>query len=329
MKTLTIGLLLLSVTPALLAQEPLHLGNNAWPPFVIEGEQQGTAEQIVCEALRRAGWTCDVETGDWPDMLQQAAAGEKDGLVAVWSTPDRERSLRFSRPYLTNRLLPVVRSDAGLQIQRLDDLAGRKVAMETGWAYGEEVDAARASFTVVETRGEGNAMRAVRDGRADVALVDELIAREFADGPEGEGLAVGQIALSYRELHFAVSRRHPRNTDIVAAFDQAYQSMVQDGTINRILDIDWVVTDLEFDGVLDFVHGSQTSRTPGESGSVYPLGQDAYREMRRPDFDDSTVRYTVDSVVHDTAEAAMNAVFKKEKKCEYDPVSARIVCVSK
>lgn len=330
MKAVMTCLLLFIAAPSLMAQETLHLGNNAWPPFVIEGEEQGTSEQIVCEALRRAGWTCDIELGNWADMLQAANEGEKDGLIATWHTPERERTLRFSAAYLTNRMVPVIRNEFGVVIRSLADLAGMEVAMEVGAAYGDAVMAARSSFTVVDTQGVENAMRAVRDGEADVVLVDELIAREFVDGPEGEGLALGQHALSYRELYFVVSRQHPQSTQIIAAFNSAFQSMLKDGTVNRILDIEWVVTDLNYDGVLDFVHrGSASPVNPGDADSVYPLGQDAYQQIRQVDFDDSAVNYHVDSVVHETAEAAMNAVFKKEKKCHYDSLNARIVCVSK
>ena len=54
--------LFLAMTFAAAAQAAdLELGNEPWPPFVLEGKDQCTAEEIVCEALKRSPW------GDFPD----------------------------------------------------------------------------------------------------------------------------------------------------------------------------------------------------------------------------------------------------------------------
>lgn len=43
-------------TPLLAERETVNLGNEPWPPYVLAGDDKGTAELIVCEALDRAGW---------------------------------------------------------------------------------------------------------------------------------------------------------------------------------------------------------------------------------------------------------------------------------
>ena len=100
-------MILLSLSSASGAQDTLTLGNDPWPPFVLEGEAEGTAEQLVCEALRRGGQACSVVTGEWQATLDRASAGELDGIAALWKTAERQETILFSGPYMTNRIITV------------------------------------------------------------------------------------------------------------------------------------------------------------------------------------------------------------------------------
>jgi ABC-type amino acid transport substrate-binding protein len=310
------------------ADSPLKLGNEKWPPFVTAAGD-GSAERIVREALGRAGIDATVELGDWEDTLAQALSGALDGIAAIWFTPERGTRLRFSSPYLTNRLVPVTRSDGLLEITGLGDLANRRVALEAGFAYGAEIDAARGSFQAVEVRGFQAALEAVRDGAAEVALVDELNAR--AALAKASDLVMGRTALAFRELHFAMSREHPREAEIVAAFNRAYQEMLRDGTVNEILDIDWVVTDLGKDGVLDFVHRGVADGSFSDSlndESVYPIGQAEYTQIQDPGFVGSNAKYLADDTEYQTPEAAMRAL-DTGRRCSWDSLNARFLCAGR
>ncbi len=327
LRTLIPGILCLGLLAGNALAETLQLGNDPWPPFLLEGEQRGTAEQIVCQALERAGHGCEVTLGDWETTLAAAEAGDIDGIAALWFTPERGQALHFSSAYLTNRLVPVTAAD-GPEIRGLEALAGKRVALEVAAAYGEALQAQRASFTEVPVRGVEDALRAVRDGQAEVALVDELIARDFIDS-EGAGLVAGDVALSFRELHFAMSRQHPAAERIVADFNAAYQAMLRDGTVNRILDLEWLATDLESDGVMDFIHrgGGLEAAVAGvaQQETVYAVGQEDFDAIHDPAFVGSNARFLSDDTAYETPEAAMKAL-DSGRRCAYDSATARIVC---
>ena len=102
-----LALLLFSIAQA---KGPLVLSNDAWPPYIVEGDEQGTAEMLVCQALERAGWQCEVKVDDWDNVLNGARTGAIDGIAAAWRDSDRETYLLFSKPYLSNRIVPVVNS---------------------------------------------------------------------------------------------------------------------------------------------------------------------------------------------------------------------------
>ena len=321
-------LVLTLLVPGTAAAETVRLGNEPWPPFVLEGEEKGTAEAIVCEALARGGHDCTMRYDDWEATLVAAEAGELDGIAAAWFTPERGQALLFSAAYLTNRLVPVTR-DGGPVIRDVEDLEGRTVALEVAVAYGEALLSARDRFTSVDVRGSNEALSALRDGRAEVAVVDELFVRDALDDGDAEGLVIGNVALAFRELHFAMSRAHPAAQGIVADFNRAYQEMLRDGTVNRILDLEWLATDLESDGVMEFIHrGGGLDAAVAEAaagGSVYALDQDDYQAIRDPGFTGSNANYLSGDQSYETPEAAMQAI-EPGRRCSYDSGAARIVC---
>ena len=327
MRALICSFILMITPPVLADRDVVKLGNEPWPPYVLSGELKGTAELIVCEALDRAGWDCDIQRGDWEETLQQATNGKLDGIAALWHTDERAESLLYSRAYLTNRLVPVVLTDNGLNINEIDDLSGLRVVTEVKVAYGDEIKAALEYLRVVEVRGVDNALLAVQNDEADVALVDELSARDFLSRTKADNLSIGQTALSYRELYFGISRKHPSGNEIIDAFNVAYQLMLQDGTVNRILDIEWVVTDLKFDGVPDFIHrGGEFTLEAESTGAVYPIGQDDYKMIRQPGFKSSNANFQIQSTAQNSTATTNSVSFEKEDPCYYQEQTARIIC---
>lgn len=323
--------LLTALLPSALA-DSLVLGNEPWPPFIVEGDETGTAEAIVCEALARSGHDCTVRYAPWPETLAAAQAGDIDGVAAAWYTIERGRSLQFSQSYLTNRLIPVT-LDGATPVRSLADLAERRVALELSVAYGEALLAAQDTFTVVDVQGADEALAAVLDGRADVAIVDELYVRDALDeaspADPGQALVPGDVALAFRELHFAVSRERPDAGQIIADFNRAYQTMLRDGTVNRILDLEWLATDLGSDGVMDFIHrggGLEAAVADAVSSEpVYALGQGDYDVIRDPGFQGSSASYRADDQPFQTPEAAMKSL-DSGKRCRYDSRTGFMVC---
>ena len=316
--------------PEALADQVLSLGNDAWPPFIIEGQEQGSSEKLVCEALDRAGWTCVIEVDDWDKVLEGAKEGSVDGIAAVWRSPEREQYLLFSDPYLTNRIVPIVAKDSPLQPQSISDLANKRVAMVPDYAYGDEIQDALSSFDVVPVKGSAEAIKAVLDGRAEIALVDELVTRAHLENDPQLDVDVINTVLAYRELHFAVSRQHPQAEEIISEFHRAYDLMLKDGAVNEALGVDWLATDLGNDGKLDLVLRSGVSfddlDNPSQRGSTYALEQSQYRMMSKSDLDYTQVNYQVEGKSHSSLQSALIEVFGKDVVCTHKEYSSEFDC---
>lgn len=330
MKKLALILVAISLHAVALARDPVLLRNDAWPPFIVPGKAEGTAEQLVCEALKRTGWVCSVEVEDWESVLNQVRIGAIDGVAAAWITPDRETFMLFSEPYLTNRIIPVVKKDHVTEIQSVADLAGLRVALVGDYAYGDEVEAARQTFNTVSVKNSNRGIKAVVNGEADVALVDELVARTELYKSENRDLVAQDSVLAYRSLHLAISKKNPLAAAIIDDFHKGYKMMLADGTVNQILNVDWLATDFGQAGNLNVVLRPGISlddlSKPNE-GSVYALEDSEYQMMRNTSLDNSRVNYQVEGKSYSSLQSALDTVFGKDTVvCKHKNYTSQFDC---
>lgn len=330
MKKLIMVLIAVSLFSIAEAKDPLVLGNDAWPPYIIEGEKQGTAEMLVCQALERSGWPCTVKVDEWDKVLNEARVGAIDGIAATWKSPDREAYLLFSEPYLSNRIIPVVNNENPVVIKSATDLAGLRVALVKGYAYGDEILAMAAKAEVIEAKNSRDALKLLRSGEADTALLDELVARGELDESGMENLTIADVVLAFRELHFAVSRQNPLAQAIIDDFHRSYELMLADGTVNDILNVDWLATDFGQSGSLNVVMRSGVSlddlSNPSSDGEVYSLEKSEYQLMRQSDLDPSRVKYQVEGKSYSSLQSALDEVFGEDMACKHKNFTSEFDC---
>ena len=319
------------ITPSTgLAQGELVLSNDNWPPFVIKGNQGGLSQQLVCQALALSGWQCSVVVQDWEAVLDAVKIGAIDGIVAAWQTPERELFLQFSEPYLTNRIVPVINEQNPVTIENLSDLEGLRVALVKDYAYGEEILQQGVAFETMEFADSLQALKAVQQGKADTALLDALVARNEIESKKISGVLVLATVLSFRELHFAVSRQHPKAAEIIGDFQRGYQVLLNNGTVNEILNIDWLATDFGHTGRTDLVLRSNVTLDelshPSKEGSVYSLQETEYEFGRLPEQDATRVKYQVKGTSYSTLQSALDEVFGEDMGCKHKEFSSEFDC---
>ena len=330
MRVFLITITALFFLPTAMAEQSLTLGNSDWPPFTIKGQRQGASERLVCEALNRAGWNCSVKVYDWDQVLEDASEGTVDGVAAIWRTPEREQYLLFSEPYLTNRIVPVIAKDSKIFVQKVSDLSGWRVAMVPDYAYGDEIEKAKSSMTVVPVMGSAEAFKAVQEDKADIALVDDLVARSQMEIDAGAEFTVINAVLAHRELYLAVSRKHPRAEQIISDFHHHYEIMLKDGVVNDILDVDWLATDIGNDGQLDLVLRSGVSfddlGTPDQEGTTYSLRKSQYQASSETGQDETQVNYFVEGRPYSSLQESLIEVFGEDTVCTKKDYSSEIDC---
>ncbi|MCP4701116.1 MAG: transporter substrate-binding domain-containing protein [Gammaproteobacteria bacterium] len=145
----------------LAAHANLRLGIDPnWPPMEFIDEQ-GRYQGISSRYIHRLSQLLEVEMTPvagltWEQVIEKAKAGEIDLLPAVVKTPQRQRYLHFTKPYVNFPFVVFVRENKPF-IAGLEDLSGKKVAVEKAYATQEylEQNHPRLKLLLVANAREG------------------------------------------------------------------------------------------------------------------------------------------------------------------------------
>lgn len=233
----------------------LHLASTAWSPFTNVPDKAHYALDLVHTALERLGIKPDTAIVDESKLSAALIAGEFDGSAALWREESRERALIYSQPYLQNRLILVGRSGSDVSAKSLADLTGKKLALVEGYAYGDKVKASTGP-TYIPSQSEEDSLEKLLNGSADYTLMDELVVEYLLKNYSKEArsrLAFGSVPLILRTLHLAVSRTIPDAQSIIDHFNAELIKMITDRSYNRLLQLDWILADVDGDGHPEYV----------------------------------------------------------------------------
>jgi len=259
-------------TPAAQQPAPLRLVSTAWPPFTNPPGQPRFANDLVEAALGRIQLTSRTTLVSAPQFTSTLVSGLFDGSAAAWKDPERERALVFSQPYLENRLVLVGRHGADVSAKTLQTLAGKKIAIVEGYSYGDAVDRTGPSW--VRSQGEEDSLTRLLKGGVDYTLMDELVVHYIVSNypkESGAKLQIGTVPLLTRELYFVLNRDRRDAISIIERFNAQLRGMIADKTYHRLLGVDWILADVDGDGVPEYVPRTDRpgSQPPQQAYSLF------------------------------------------------------------
>jgi polar amino acid transport system substrate-binding protein len=223
-----------------------RLGFEAWEPYQYVGMEQKAAGldieliQAIADEMK-----CQLEfrQGNWTDLISALKKGELDLLPGASKTAARESFAYFSDPYRNEKFVLFIRStDTALsQYATLAELlaAGKKVGIVSDYYYGETVagfyndDNLKAAF--IESPLSELNLKRLQDEEIDAMFEDSLVGGSML---RRKGLAgqIGQhsIDLGQSDVYLMFSKNTVTEAQ-VAAFNQALQSIRQNGSYQAIL----------------------------------------------------------------------------------------------
>lgn len=255
-----IGILCVALAGGMLSAQTttsLRLVSTAWPPFTNEVGQPRFALDLVEAAFTRTGVSSKTTIVTAPAFTSALLSGPFDGSAAAWKDLERERALLFSQPYLENRLILVGRRGEDVSATTMGALNGKRIAIVEGYSYGDAIAVAGPTF--VRTQREEESLSQLLGGAVDYTLMDELVVKYITSNYPKESqarLQIGTIPLITRPLYLAVRRTLPDAQFIVDGFNAQILTMMVDGTYHRLLHLDWIRSDVDGDGIAEYVSRS-------------------------------------------------------------------------
>ena len=162
---------------------------GTFAPLAFAGENarfSGLSAQVLDRISLRTGLKFEAVRGEsFNQQLEQLKAGQLDLLAVITPSVERQATLRFTRPYLSNPYVLVCAIGNKAPVT-LDDLAGKRVAVIGRNALRELILAHAADVRFIEVDSPAQAMALVASGGADAALnslisARYIIARQYRD----------------------------------------------------------------------------------------------------------------------------------------------------
>jgi ABC-type amino acid transport substrate-binding protein len=203
-------LLALSALPAAGAEQALVGGDPNYPPFHYLNEQglaAGRDIELIRAIAADQGFTVEFSLLEWGRVLGQLERGSVD-VVPMFITEDRRARFDFSQPF-ARRHHQVFGPRGSARVEGIEDLAGRRVAVQfAGMAY-EWLANQDAGIDIRPINIEDSAVLAVERGEADYALVPADIGERAIAVHGLEDIVALSPPLLERDYAFGVSRGRP------------------------------------------------------------------------------------------------------------------------
>jgi polar amino acid transport system substrate-binding protein len=218
------------------AQEarPLKAGVAVDPPFVV-AEKDGRLAGFTIDLFRAVAARMKrdiVFTLEPAEALPGDLASDKFDLLPgpIGATPERAAEMLFTEGYMWSEYqFGAKRSEP---VNRLEDLRGRRLAVETGSPYAEWAgrNAERYDFTTRLYSSPADTVAAVLHGEADASLTDSAVQRAAA---AHDSLYDAGLSLSETRTHESAAFQKA-DTELRDEAEEAMHCLKQDGTLDRL-----------------------------------------------------------------------------------------------
>ena len=156
--------------------------DDSFPPLGFRNEDNeivGYDIDLAKEVVKRLGVTFKAQPIDWDAKEMELATGKID---CIWNgltmTPDREAVLAFTKPYLNNDQILVVRENSG--INALADMKGKTVGIQSGSSAQVAVEGdeefASSLASKVMFKDNVTALNDLDIGGVDGVVMDSIVA---------------------------------------------------------------------------------------------------------------------------------------------------------
>jgi len=191
----------------------------AWAPIEYIDPQQKTYQGIASDYVAYIEKTLSIKANynpdlSWEQVIDKIKNGKIDVLPAVSITPDREKYLNFTKPYLKFPYVIFTRNDAAI-ITSIDELLDKKIVVEKNYANHDILIANYPEIELIVVDNTEQALSSLSLGHAD-AYMGNLAASSHIILQSGlNNIKVAAPTPFSNDLAFAVRKDWPEFIDIL------------------------------------------------------------------------------------------------------------------
>jgi polar amino acid transport system substrate-binding protein len=238
--TLALTLLLTNVA-AQTQPVKLVMVTEVWPPFRMNDPQSpsgftGIDIDLTLELSARIGIPIEIARVPWARALEMMRTGTADLITGVAWTEERARFMVYAATsYASVRPMFLAPTGRGASVRAYGDLQGKSIGLSTNSAYFPQFNEDN-TLNKVGLSTEVQILQMLALSRLDLAIgTDPNLSWDMARLGLKDKVEPTSWQPDYRTALFvAVSARSPA-ASLVGQIDQAIQSMMADGTMDRIL----------------------------------------------------------------------------------------------
>jgi len=228
----------LSFSTAALSAQPVSLMANTSPPYSDDRlPERGLALELVTHIFSRTDYQPEISIDYWDRAMEGVSIGVYDALAAAWYTEERNREFLFSEPYLDSTLIILKARSTRGRPRSLEDLAGARIGVRGGYAYGIDLSQI-PNVTLVEENHLIQNLLNLLNGRVHFVIGDKRTViyqlNEYLKSDKHK-FEVVDINLEGRQRHVAASREMKGNTEMIEAFNKALAETRKDGSYDAII----------------------------------------------------------------------------------------------
>lgn len=209
--------------------------DDNFPPMGFRDDKNelvGFDIDLAREAAKRAGFVAEFKPIDWSAKESELKSKRVDMLWnGLTITPERQQNMQFSKPYMENHQIIVVRPDENIKTKA--DLNGKVVAVQDGSSAVDAVNADTAAKSFKELKKYGDNITALMDlgaKRVDAIVVDEVVGRYYVSKKKDDYVILND---NFGTQEYGVGFRKD-DSSLQQKFQKALDSMKEDGTSAKI-----------------------------------------------------------------------------------------------
>ena len=240
-RLLHLGLALLSglFCNLALAQEPLRLGaEDDWYPYTAyrDGKVQGMSVDIVKAAFAASDTEITLVPYPYSRCMQMTREGQ---LAACFNTAPNtlieSQFLHPEEPLFDAEIMLWAKRPTAHILDLPQQLAGRRVAMTSGYEYGPLLDDDQKVVKVSVRRDLSGFLMLLRGRVEFVAAYRDTAEALFREHPDLQGQFEPVATVHRPKLYLSLSRQHPDAARLLEHFDQGMRQIRRDGRYQQIL----------------------------------------------------------------------------------------------